>query len=71
MDPSRLTVRVVPLASAEAADPRMGGTVEERVAAVNVLSLEGWRLAGRPFPTYDRSTIPVVVVSLGDHERAR
>lgn len=62
-----MTARVVPLASAEAADARMGGTVEERVAAVTVLTLEAWRLAGRSFPSYPRATIPVVLATLKDH----
>lgn len=38
MDPSRITGRVVPLRSAEAGDARMGGTLEERVAAVGDLA---------------------------------
>ena len=63
----RLTARVVPLTSPEAGDPRMGGTLEERVAAVAVLTAEGWRLSGRPLPTYTRATIPVVVSTLQDH----
>lgn len=63
-DRDRLTVRVVPLASPEAGDPRMGGSVDERVAAVAILSAEGWRLSGRPLPTYTRATIPVVVSPL-------
>jgi hypothetical protein len=67
MDRSRMTARVVPLTSAEAADARMAGTMEERVAAVAVLTLEAWRLAGRPFPSYTRATIPVVAATLKDH----
>lgn len=62
-----MTLRVVPLASPEASDPRMGGTVEDRVAAVAELSAEGWRLSGRALPTYGRSTMPVVLTSLKDH----
>jgi len=63
-----MTVRVVPLASAEAGDPRMGGTAEERVAAVAVLTKEAWALAGKPFPTYTRATMPVTVSPLRPHE---
>lgn len=67
MDRSRMTARVVPLSSPEAADPRMGGTVEERVAAVAKLTEEAWRLSGRPFPQYTRATMPVVWATLADH----
>lgn len=59
-----MTARVVPLASREAGDPRMGGTVDERVAAVAVITEQAWALAGRPFPTYARATMPVVVTTL-------
>jgi hypothetical protein len=67
MDRSRMTARVVPLRSNEAGDPRMGGTVDERVAAVTMLTLETWRLAGRQLPTYSRATMPVVIATLKDH----
>jgi hypothetical protein len=59
-----MTARVVPLESDEAASARMGGTVDARVAAVASLTQEAWRLAGRPFPTHDRATMPVVVTTL-------
>lgn len=62
-----LTARVVPLSSPEAGDPRMGGTVEERVGAVAVLTETAWKLAGRPFPQYTRATMPVVRGTLRDH----
>jgi hypothetical protein len=62
-----MTARVVPLASAQAGDARMGGTPDERLAAVAQLTAEAWRLAGRPLPTYTRATMPVVVASLKDH----
>ena len=61
-----MTARVVPLDSAAAGDPRMGGTVDERVAAVAALTLEAWRLSGRSFPTYSRDAMPVVVTTLAD-----
>ena len=62
-----MTVRVVPLTSREAGDPRMGGTPAERVAAVAELTELAWKLAGRPFPTYTRATIPVIVTTLSAH----
>jgi hypothetical protein len=45
----------------------MGGTVEQRLAAVVELTSEAWHLAGRPLPTYTRATMPVVVATLRDH----
>ena len=45
----------------------MGGTPNERVAAVAELTAEAWRLAGRPLPSYTRATMPVVVSTLRDH----
>jgi len=45
----------------------MGGTLEERVAAVAELTAEAWRLAGRPLPSYSRATMPVVLATLKDH----
>jgi hypothetical protein len=67
MDPTRVTLRIVPLHSAEAGDLRMGGTPSERAAAVAVLTAEIWRLAGRQLPTYSRATMPIVVSTLSDH----
>lgn len=64
---SRMSIRVVPLSSAEAGDSRMGGTVDDRVAAVAELSVAAWRLAGCPLPTYTRATMPVVLTTLADH----
>ena len=59
-----MTARVVPLSRAEAGDARMGGTVEERLAAVTELTIEAWRLSGRTFPSYTRATMPVLVKTL-------
>lgn len=59
-----MTARVVPLSSREAGDARMGGTIEERVAAVAELTAEAWRLSGRPFPSYTRAMMPVVLTTL-------
>jgi hypothetical protein len=67
MKRTRMTARVVPLSSPEAGDPRMGGTVNERLAAVAELSAEAWRLAGRPWPDYTRATMPVVLTTLAEH----
>ncbi|MEK7400848.1 MAG: hypothetical protein AABZ80_00645 [Gemmatimonadota bacterium] len=67
MDRSGITARVVTLSSDEAGDARMGGTPNERVAAVAELTAEAWRLAGRPLPSYTRATMPVVVSTLRDH----
>ncbi len=62
-----MTARIVPLGSDEAGDSRMGGTVDERVAAVAALTAEAWRLAGRALPTYLRATMPVVKATLATH----
>lgn len=62
-----MTARVVPLASPEAGDPRMGGTPAERVAAVAELTRTAWALSKRPLPTYTRATMPVVVSTLIGH----
>ena len=62
-----MTARIVPLTSDEAGDSRMGGTPDQRVAAVAELTAEAWRLAGRAFPTYTRQTMPVVLATLEDH----
>jgi len=62
-----MTARVVPLASKEAGDPRMGGTAAERVAAVAELTRTAWTLSKRPLPTYTRATMPVVVTTLARH----
>lgn len=63
-----MTARVVPLGSAEADDSRMGGTVEQRVAAVTELTLQAWRLAGWELPRYTRATMPIAVRTLQGHE---
>jgi hypothetical protein len=68
MDRSRMTARVVPLTSAEAGDPRMGGTLEQRLDAVAALTAEAWRVSGRPLPQYTRATMPIVVRTLKDHD---
>ena len=62
-----MSARVVSLGSDEAGDSRMGGTVDERVAAVAALTAEAWRLAGRPLPSYVRSTMPALKATLASH----
>lgn len=61
-----MTGRVVPLASDAAGDARVGGTIEERLALVAVLSRRAWALSQRPLPTYTRQTMPVRLTSLNE-----
>ena len=61
-----MTVRLVPLASSEASDARVGGSVDERIALVTLLSEQLWVLTGRPMPSYKRATMPVVLRTLHD-----
>jgi hypothetical protein len=70
-DRREMIARVVPLRSDEAGDAHMGGTPSERVAAVATLTMEAWRLAGRPLPSYTRATMPVVVSTLDAHAASR
>ncbi len=65
-----MTARVVPLTSAAAGNSRMGGTIDERVAAVAELTMEAWRASGRPFPVYTRATMPVSIGTLRNHAGA-
>jgi hypothetical protein len=67
MDGRSMKSRVVRLGSPEAGDQRMGGTLEDRVAALAELTLEAWRLSGRPFPTYTRATMPILLATLSNH----
>jgi hypothetical protein len=60
-----MTVRVVPLRSREAGEPPCPPTASERIALVTRLSREMWALTGRPFPSYSRDTMPVVLLRLG------
>lgn len=61
-----MTVRVVPLASAEAGEARVGGTAIERLALLKELSRRMWQLGGQPIPSYTRATMPVRVTTLAD-----
>ncbi len=45
--------------SPEARDARLGSTSAERLAMVFELSMLAWAASGRPFPQYDRATMPV------------
>ena len=67
MDRSRMTARVVALSSAEAGEGCTGGTMAERLAAIEVLTREAWRLSGRPLPGYTRSTMPISIGTLETH----
>jgi hypothetical protein len=67
MDRSRMTAQVVPLTSAAAGDSRMGGTIDDRVAAVAELTVEAWRVSGLPFPAYTRATMPIAIGTLLRH----
>jgi hypothetical protein len=62
-----MTVRVVPLRSAEGGDSRVAGTAADRLAIVGRLSEDAWQRTGRPLPTYTRATMPVKMVAL--HEQ--
>ncbi len=59
-----MTVRIVPLRSAEAGESRVAGTIDERVALVGILSEELWTRTQRPLPTYTRATMPVNIITL-------
>ena len=64
-----MTVRLVPLSSAEASDVRVPGSAAERVALAVRLSEMMWSHTGRALPTYSRATMPIVITSLGSLER--
>lgn len=62
----RIPVRIVPLASDEAEDACVEGSVDERLALVARLSRRAWAATRRPIPSYTRATIPVVITRLAD-----
>ena len=62
----RIPVRIVPLSSAEAADSYVEGTIDERLALLARLSRRAWAATGRPYPSYSRDRIPVVITRLAD-----
>jgi hypothetical protein len=41
-------------------------TPEERVAMMDALAQEAWRIAGIPFPTYTRENTPIRRTTLAD-----
>lgn len=55
-------IRVFPLGGEPSDDLSATTTVVERLGLVAVLSERGWRLTGKPFPTYSRSTMPGRVI---------
>jgi len=65
-DRSHWPVRKFPLGAEPGDDLSATTTAEERLAMVWPLTLEAWRLAGLPLPTYTRSETPVRVVRLAD-----
>jgi hypothetical protein len=70
MDRSKMTARVVALTSPEAAEGRTGGTMEDRLAAVEALTREAWRLSGRDLPSYTRGAMPVAITTLKDQSES-
>jgi hypothetical protein len=46
----------------------MGGTIAERLAAVEELTRQAWALAGLPMPTYDRAHMPVRIIPLHEDD---
>ena len=67
---SKMTARVVPLDSHEAAKPPSPSSPEQRVALVQVLTWEAWALAGREIPEYTRDEMPVAVALLSEQGRS-
>jgi hypothetical protein len=61
-----MTYRVVALASEEARDARLGTTATERLQMLAQLSRLAWSASGRPFPQYERGSMPVRLTTLGD-----
>lgn len=61
-----MTFRRVPLRSDAASDARVPGSVDARLALVRELSLSAWRATGKPFPAYDRTTLPFRRARLGE-----
>ena len=59
-----MTVRRVAQGSREAAEARVAGVMDDRLALVTVLSLSAWANSGRPLPVYRREDMPVRRTSL-------
>lgn len=64
VDRSKMTARVVGLRDKVAGDAHVGGTLAERLEMMAELARVGWELSGRPFPQYERATMPVRVTTL-------
>lgn len=62
----RIPVRIVPLASDEAEESYVEGSIDERLALLARLSRRAWAATGRPIPSYSRANIPVVITRLAD-----
>jgi len=60
-----MTVRRVAQGSPEAGDARVGGSADERLALLSLLSLSSWANSGRPLPSYRRQDMPIVRTTLG------
>ncbi len=54
-----MTIGRVPLGSREADQATVGGSINERLALVSVLSLSAWANSGRPLPAYSRKDMPI------------
>ena len=65
-----MTYRVVPLESREAGEAPTADTITERLAMVSELSRMAWLATGRPFPAYDRSSMPVRFRALREQDGA-
>ena len=63
---TNMTVRIVPLGSAEAADGRVAGTADQRLELLRELSERMWALTGRPLPRYTRATMQVKLSTLAE-----
>jgi hypothetical protein len=57
-DRSKWPIRRYALGAEPPEDASDDTTAAERIAAMWPLAVEGWKLAGRPMPAYDRSNIP-------------
>jgi hypothetical protein len=55
-------VRHYRLGEEPARDPRDASTVDERLQMMWSLAREGWSIAGRAMPMYDRASMPGVLV---------
>jgi hypothetical protein len=61
---NRSNIMSIQVVSLHAPDPQAETSVAERLELVAVLTRECWLLSGLPMPAYERSAIPVRLVSL-------